>query len=744
MQVNRVVHSKGWSVPGWIGRAAPWLLFGGLLLWGWRTSDLFRTVPSYGDALEGLWATEWYANALRTGVDPSVFPLAFFPVGWHVATYAWGPVNFLILLPLNALGGAAFAYNLATLITFALAFAGTLALARRFVSGPPAAVVAALYTFWGFRWYNIIGQLNIGLGSALLPWMVWSLERGLDARERSWRWFALAGALWAVSISASAYFLWIGGVLLLGWLAGRWRQIPKNRHALASLAALPLVAGVLSLPALLMLWAASKATGAGYFSIYDLNLLGANANGLALPDTEHPWLGALVKSVYHGDEGEVFVGFGLLACLMAVLGLFSARRMRARWLPVLIAGGLGLLLCLGLTLTWNGGAVKWPLIRAVDQAVWQVGYRLKPGLFLASQPPAPFDNAVPLPALLLTAVVPFFERARVLSRYALLAGLAIFLFAGLGLERIRVSWLRWAVAALLIVEVLPAPTLSFAYPPPSHPAFEWLRQQQPGSITAIAEFAGDDLGTLELSMGGSAIWATGLHGKPTIAGASSIMPAHVAFLQGWLLAHAHPFQDPEFPVLLGEYGVSHVLLHLPAGVAPGAAQSSLNEALSSDAFRFVRCFEPSSLAQPYDHTICIFELLPPATQQFNVLFREGWSGAEDWGRWLDGTSGRALWVAPEPAPYRLNIQVFPYCLPGRYQRVDVEVNAVPLGSHEWTDCEPWVAQIPVPAEVVRGGENVVTLKTAYAARPVDVTDGENKDDRKLSLGLARLYVEPAH
>ena len=50
---------------------------------------------------------------------------------------------------------------------------------------------------------------------------------------------------------------------------------------------------------------------------------GSKANGLALPDTEHPWLGFWVRAVYHGGDGEGFVGFGLLACLTAIFGLFS-------------------------------------------------------------------------------------------------------------------------------------------------------------------------------------------------------------------------------------------------------------------------------------------------------------------------------------------------------------------------------------------------------------------------------------
>jgi hypothetical protein len=228
---------------------------------------------------------------------------------------------------------------------------------------------------------------------------------------------------------------------------------------------------------MLTLWQAGKATGAAYFSIYDINLLGANLNGLALPDTEHPWLGPWVRAVYQGGGGEAFVGLGLLACLTAIFGLFSAVKMRSKWRPVLVVGALGLILSFGLTLLWNDAPVRWAFMRPLNQAIWLLGYRLKPELFLAPQPPAPFDNAVAMPGLLLTAVVPFFERARVLSRYALLAGLAVFLLAGLGLDRLRVWWLRLIVAALLVFEVLPAPTLRYAFPPPSHPAFEWLRQQ---------------------------------------------------------------------------------------------------------------------------------------------------------------------------------------------------------------------------------------------------------------------------
>jgi hypothetical protein len=71
------------------------------------------------------------------------------------------------------------------------------------------------------------------------------------------------------------------------------------------------------------------------------------------------------------------------------------------------------------------------------------------------------------------------------------------------------------------------------------------------------------------------------------------------------------------------------------------------------------------------------------------------------------------------------------------------VNDVQVGSYQWTDCEPWSAQVDVPPDLVRAGANAVTLNTAYSARPVDVTNGENQDPRSLSLGLTRLHVGAA-
>jgi hypothetical protein len=733
--------SLGQRASGLASAVGPWLLFAALLGWGWRTTDLFHTVPAYDDVLEGLWALNWYDQALRTGSSAALYPLAFHPVGFQVPTYAWGPVNFLLLIPLNRIGGAPFAYNVATLVAFLLAFAGTYLLAQRFTSRLGATVAALLYTFWGFRWYGIIGQLNINLGSALLPWIVWSLERGLTSSRRSWIWYGLAGAIWAASVNSSLYYIWIGGFAILAWLTGwllsrraRWRRI------LGSAIVVLLTAVALSLPDILVFWRASAAAAAPPFTIYDLNVLGASINSLPIPYLFHPFLQAVARSIYHGpvDSEASMANLGLLACLIALVGLRAARRAKA-WRPVLVMGCLGLILALGVTLRWDDRIVEVGLLRPLNQVVWRIGHYLNPSFFFVGPvPPGDFKGAVPLPGFFLAAVVPYFAGARVLARYAVLAGLAVFLLASLGLTQIRNKWLRPLLAALLIFEVLPSPTLSFSFPPAPHPAFEWLHEQ---SIApdGIVELSATPDAQLTLQMGGKAIWATLYHNQATVSGMSSVLPGHTAYLMRWLSEHPHAFQDPELIPLLRFYHIRYVILHVDSGWGSEA----LAEAKSNSELRYVQCFPPATQNGAWNYPICALEVLPPATPDFNTLFREGWSGPEAWGRWIDGTEGRSLWVATARTAQRLSMQAFPLCVPGREQQISIKVNGIPLTTHDWVDCAAWSAEITIPPDLVRIGLNDLTVQADYAMSPADLSGGADPDPRALSVGFTKLRVEQA-
>jgi len=723
-------------------RLAPWTAFAALLVWGWRGQNLFHNLPNYGDVLELTWGVSWYDDALRAGVNPALYPLAFYPGGWQLATFGQsvGPALFLAMLPLHWIGGAAFAYQIAVLLTFVLAFGGTLALAGRFMGRLGATVVALLYTFWGFRWFQTGGHLNFLLGSACLPWMIWALERALDSRagetgvsgRRSLVWLAFAGIAWAAAIAGSMYFVWIGGILMAGWLLGRrlGRQIDW-RTAVIGFAIPASMTLLLSLPALIAYWRASASIGAGSHDLTEVNFWGASLNSLPLPYVFHPLLGSFSTWIYRGINYEqATTNLGLVAVVAAIGGwlVACAAANRRRWLPVLILTPVALILCLGLTLKWDNVSVQWSLFRPLNGALWQLGHLLKPDVFAEAQPPEPFDAAIPLPGMLLTAVVPLFERARVFARYILIAALGIFLLSGLAVTRVRWGWARWLLAAALVFEVIPPPLERVPFPPAPHPAFEWLREQPNG---AVADLLAAHPGTLVLINRGETVWATRLHGKPAVAGASSVWPATTTFMNEWLATHPHAFTGPTAVPLLRFFGTRYLLLHMTSDWE----KEILEEAKQNPELKFIRCFEPPSGPGAWPYPICALEVVPPINAAVNLAPVEGWSGQEDWGVWAVGRESHASFIAMAHKPHRLTLEAFPNCIPGRTQALAIDVNGTQLTEHTWANCDPWATTIMIPESLVRLGGNDLVIRPAYAVAPAE------GDTRPLSVGFSKLRVD---
>ena len=729
----------------WAKAVAPWGVLAIFLAWGWRGVDLVRTIPAGGDALEIMWAISWYDEALRSGADPATYPLAFHPGGWQLATFGQsvGPALFIALVPLARIAGPAFSFHIAELATFVAAFTGMFLLARRFTGRFAATVAATLFTFWGLRWFQTIGHLNFLLGSACLPWVVWALERGCSAHIRGRRiaWFMLAGAVWAGAIAGTLYFAWIGGILVGLWLLGR--QLAGTITWRITLAGLTLAGGcalLLSAPGLYSYLRASGEIGAGSFSLDEVHYWGASLNELPLPFLFHPWLGALAVRVYRGvayEQGVANLGF---VTMVAALGGWLAARWERRWLPVALVTAAGLILCLGLTLKWDNEPVRWPALRGLDALIWRVGQALKPGTFLTEQPREGFDAVVPLPGMVLSALVPLFERARVFARYAFLAGLGVFLLAGLAVERLRGAWpghpraglaLSWVLAGALLFEVVPPPLGGVPFPPATHPAFEWLKAQDLQRGQAVADVKAASPYLLVLDNGGATVWATQLHGKPAVAGASSVWPAYTKFLNDWLGTHPHAFLDPQTVPLLRSYGTRYVLLHMASDLEPGI----LKEAVGNPEIRLRECFpQPSGGASAWPYPICVLELLPRLNPAINVVLGEGWSGQEPWGTWAVGPQSNAFWVAMERKPNVLSVGAFPNCVPGKLQTVAIEVNGSPVATHEWDqDCKPWETSVPIPTKDLSLGKNTIVVRSGYAMSPAG-------DPRELSVGFTKLSV----
>jgi hypothetical protein len=145
-------------------------------------------------------------------------------------------------------------------------------------------------------------------------------------------------------------------------------------------------------------------------------------------------------------------------------------------------------------------------------------------------------------------------------------------------------------------------------------------------------------------------------------------------------------------------------------VTGGYAEDMLAEARQNPELAGMRCFGPLNQPGPWNYPICVAQLTPPARPAFNILRQDGWSGAEEWGHWVEGTEARASWAAPMRKSSRLALDIFPICVPGRPQGVTIEVNGKILTTHQWRECEPWQSEVVIPEDLIQVGWNDIVLR----------------------------------
>ncbi len=705
----------------------------------WRIPHFGSQLPGHGDALEYLWAIDWFLDGLRAGDGARLFvPHVFMPEGWSLATFANGLGVFALAVPIAAFSSAAAAFNALVVASFFIAYLGQYRLTRLATGRGAAVLVALLYVLWGGRWVRIQGHLHILIGSALLPWLLFFADRALARGRRGWPWALAAGVVWAVAISFSLYFIWLGLVPVVGWLAGAvaGRRVPLGRAA-GRLLLIGLAAVLPAAPYLYLFWR-NESESAG-FTITQVNLYNLSLDWLPALYPAHP-VPALAEFAIWQTGGaaneSIYAGFGVLLAALALVGLF-ARRSR-RWAPAAVVAVVGVVLALGPTLHWRGEPVHWPPLRPINEVIWDVGHALKPDIFPEDDAPAVFATAVPLPGLALSAVVPFFEGARVPSRYLLVAAPAVLLLAAVAVERLtrhrrRGALLFMALAALLLVESARRPITGLPAPPPSHPAFDWLAAQPTPHGRSVIDIAPISPHVLSAAIGGDVLVASTLHGRPIVGGGGSVLPLHYTFVREWFFAHPDPVAEAELPALLRAYGVGHVLVHMMPGGPPGLERLSAGSA----ELQPVDCFGPAA-GPPWTYPICILEVVPPAAA-IGIHPAEGFSAVEPWGVWATGTEAQARWFATsDERPARFAVEAFPYCVEGQPQSVEFVVGGRALAAHRWEECEPWRGELFIPAELVTLGANDITLRFGRATRPADHTGGHNPDTRPLSVGFARF------
>jgi len=709
-----------------IGLLLPWIAFGSLFTWGYRVRNIFTDIPAYGDALEVLWGIQLYRDVIfHQRSFPFFVSTIFCPVGRHTATLAFNPAVFLAALPPGLLGGLAFAYNVSVVLALGISFAGMLRFARLYASFGVSVVVALVFTFW--RWGRVEGHLNILWMWGLLPWLAWAVEhaRRSEVSRRS-LWIMVAGIIWGGMINFALYGIFLGAVVFTIWgyrlLKLRWVGYLLLAASIALLFSLPTTA--------FYAWG-SHQDHIHLFGVEHNMWWGASLNSLIIPSVYHPLapIREVAHLLYSGPYNESGVmNFGLVTSVLALAGLFGIVRARRDSVGLVWLISVGATLGLGLLLRWNGRVIHFPFLQPLDMIIWRVGYTLKPQVFPTSPPP-PFISGVPLPGLILTAVVPFWEGARTVSRYAVVGMLGATVLAGVALDRLpKVA--RALLIVIWLVEILPNPTANVPVPTQPHPAYAWLAEQDLAPWQGIA-----DLVYPTVLRGGQVIWATVLHKKPIVSGGGSFMPEHTFMLWDYFLTDQQALSRGDTPLVLEQYGVRYLFLH----VRGNREREMWAMVQDNPGFGPIKCFDPLQGPTPWPYPICVAEV-SAGNSVTNLLLRDGWSGIEPWGVWANSTSAWATWYAVKQEGYRLHISAFANWLPGKRQSMRITLNGREVGTYCWEAGETIEDEIEMPPEAVIIGRNHLGFDFEYADLPRDPESGAIVDSRPLSVGFTRLQL----
>ncbi len=120
---------------------------------------------------------------------------------------------------------------------------------------------------------------------------------------------------------------------------------------------------------------------------------------------------------------------------------------------------------------------------------------------------------------------------------------------------------------------------------------------------------------------------------------------------------------------------------------------------------------------------------------------DGFSGPEEWGRWTDAKTAYLFFrLRAVPAgPLAITIAARSFSsAPDRRQVIKLSANGRDCGRFAIREHAPH-ARVTCPAGVLRPGENMLRLRIARPARPIDL-DRKSQDRRHLGLGLEMLTI----
>ncbi|RME43520.1 MAG: hypothetical protein D6791_15255 [Chloroflexi bacterium] len=696
------------------------------------------------DAWQHLWNLWWTRTAiLNLHTNPFYTRYLFYPSGAPLYYHALSPVNGVLSIPFQFMGGVIFAYNVAVLTGYVLGGYAAYLLTRRYTRPVPAFIAGLIFAFSP---HHAVQTAAGHLDQVTHFWLpLYILAFLLAIEEQRWQagiaaatllalaslvtWY-YAFALIVFSIVAVAHQLWqswtrSGPARSTGYGQSRVerpsvfstrtkgrRQFTTNVKPIALLSIAVLVGvtyALLVAPVLIPTLIEGRRAAYMIPPIQAAAEFSADLRAFVTPSVLHPWWGErmmLVQDHFSGKIADNVVFIGFVPLSLAGVAVATRRQTVGRWALVAI---VFVVLAMGPWLHINGSIVRV------------------------------FGRPVVLPYALLYRWVPFVRVIRTPSRLLSVLMLAIGILAALGLDGalayLRRRGHRWQLqagvsvlaGALILFEFWPRP-LPTAVPPASPPFIRAVLQAgEPGAVLDIPQ-----------TNPHGAMYLQTLHQRPIAGGylsrdlenpLESVAPLRqMLYLAsgdqaGIVQASASP---AEVAAVLGfRYVVFHKTWPLPdqAISLPGHIKALLGNVAPSYEDKDVIVY---SLAEPAG----------PAAVAY-LVERDGWYPRETDGkvvfRWFKSPAIIRI-VASAPVWANLTLTVHTSIQPSTleiYTEGGRRVGAYPVTPGRT------IRTPPIP---LQSGENIVRLIVPEGNLIPAEIDTDNSDFRQLAVAIRQIQL----
>jgi hypothetical protein len=447
-----------------------------------------------GDAWQNVWNVHHVEEAFAGRTPFLTTKELWAPEGASLATHTLAlPLSVPAALVAPAVG-LPLSYNLAVLLSFAIAGAGIFRAARRLGLGDSGAALAALaFAFAPPRFCRAYGHLNL-LGLGLVGFAIEGLVLTGASRARA-RWLgAVEAALALAALAYTDFYLALLGALAAGTYCAF--ELLRERTDRVRRASLMAVVAVGALAAAAPLLARVRADQADAEPGHPSKWCSVALTSLVIPSRVQA-LSALTRPLTGRNHQNLVEGVGYLGWFPLFATAWVLAKGRPRALDfALVSGGIALVLALG------------PRPRVFDRLL-----------------------DVPLPYALVERLVPGLQLGGCVNRFEQLAFLPLALFLGAWWDRMRARpALRAAAIAVLLAE----------YVPWRIPVEEWPLNPPDAALVSLAT-EGDRGVVLDTDMGAGALVRQLTHRHPLAFGYLSRKPMGQARRRG---------EDPALTALL--------------------------------------------------------------------------------------------------------------------------------------------------------------------------------------------------